>query len=742
MGSVFLNVGLVAGVSLAALPVILHLFMRQTPKHVIFPALRLIRERQKRSRKRLRVKNWLLLLARMALLALMALALARPRIDAKASLGTGEEPSAVALVFDTSLSMGYKVRERSRLDESKERATEVLKKLNEQSKVFIIDGSDPSQPIAQSPAAARKKIEGLAIHAVNRPLNAAMGAAYSAVAEIDLPRREVYVFTDLAASQWQTGQENEGLAEARKRIKGGEITTLIFRVGAKEMRDVAIISAETSSPVVTSGEPVSLSVKLRNIGPKTTRIVELRIDGAVKEKKLIEIAAGAEVDVPPIVSSKLDTGLHRIEVVLQGEPDPLEFNDRRYLTIDVQPAIKILIVSEIDDDAKFVQAALDPDPKRERDGMPHPFQVETVRTSQLDKKIAGRSLKEFSGIFLINVRELEPSWWTKLNTYVRDGGGVTVAPAGYSLAANYNAEIAAQLLPAKLGKVIVHPPTDPPFTFGTVDLSSPLFMIASQKDLLAALSLNSIAKTWDVTADPAASRMLLRYVDNSPALLERTFPGTRPGKVLLWTTALSTRGFVDDPQYWNDFPKDDKGWAFVAIMEQTAYYLASASGQRLVVDAGEDAALPLDPNREFTSFSVQTPSATTGDRQAEPNKGQLFIASPAEIGHWTVKAAGKDGPAAVMGFSVNPPRSELQTAALEAKDLDMLFGKKGYQLAEDAESFKRVVSETTYGREIFPYIMAAILLIVTLENFLANTFYREKTNTTTPAPSRVARATP
>ena len=76
-----LHAGLAAGAALAAVPVILHLFMRQTPKHVIFPALRLIRERQKRSKKRLRVKNWLLLLARMALVALMALALARPGLS-------------------------------------------------------------------------------------------------------------------------------------------------------------------------------------------------------------------------------------------------------------------------------------------------------------------------------------------------------------------------------------------------------------------------------------------------------------------------------------------------------------------------------------------------------------------------------------------------------------------------------------------------------------------------------------
>ena len=53
-----LNAGLAAGAALAAIPVILHLFMKQTPKHVIFPALRLIRERHKRSKKKLRIKNW------------------------------------------------------------------------------------------------------------------------------------------------------------------------------------------------------------------------------------------------------------------------------------------------------------------------------------------------------------------------------------------------------------------------------------------------------------------------------------------------------------------------------------------------------------------------------------------------------------------------------------------------------------------------------------------------------------
>src|SRR5271166_263167 len=115
-----INAGLAAGAALAALPVILHLFMRQTPKHVIFPALRLIRERQKRSKKKLRIKNWLLLLARMALVALMAEARARPSLFSQANLGDKEVPTAVGLVFDVSLSTGYKEKDKTRLDLAKE----------------------------------------------------------------------------------------------------------------------------------------------------------------------------------------------------------------------------------------------------------------------------------------------------------------------------------------------------------------------------------------------------------------------------------------------------------------------------------------------------------------------------------------------------------------------------------------------------------------------------------------------
>ncbi len=729
MGSIFINAGLAAGVALAAVPVILHLFMKQTPKHIIFPALRLIKERQKRSRKRLRVKNWLLLLARMALLALMALALARPRIDARASLGTGEEPTALALVFDTSLSMGYKVLGKTRLDEAKARAQDVLKKVNDQSKVFVIDGADPGPPIASTPAAARRKIEAMAIRPVNRTLNGAMGAAYTAVAGVDLPRREVYVLTDLAASQWQAGQEVEGLAQATKSLKNGKIDTFVLRVSAGDLSDVAIVSAEPATPVATEGDPLAIKVKLRNVGRQTTRIVELRLDdeAIAWDSKAVKIPANSEFDVPTLLTPKLKGGLHRLDVRLQGEPDAMDFDDVRHLTVEVQPAIKILILSDTSDDALFVANALDPTSKPQ--GLPRPFQVERVRTIQLDQRLGGKSLKSYAGIFLLNVKELDSSWWQKLRDYVvLDGGGLVVAPAGRANPENYNRGVADGFLPATLVAARSHKDADPPFGFGKPDLSSPLFA-QNQKELMAELSRAPIFKSWSVEPDKAKSRTLLQYIDDSPALLEKTFAGPRPGKVLLWTTSLSRRANFRDPDLWNDFPT--AGWGFLALMDRTAYYLAGTAGQRLVFESGEDALLPLDPSRQFSAYSVQGPNSKTGERGGEPvGGGMLLVASPGDIGQWRVTASSKDGAPQIMGFSVNPPRGEIQTAVLETRDLDTLFGKGKYQLADDAKSLILAVGSIRYGREIFPWIMAIILLLVTLENLLANTFYRERTTAT------------
>ncbi len=503
MESIFINAGLVAGATLAAVPVILHLFMKQTPKHVVFPALRLIRERQKRSRKRLRIKNWLLLLARMALIALMALALARPRLWSKTSLGDQEVPTALALVFDTSLSMGYREKDKTRLEEAKERALELLKRTHEASRIYVIDSSESVPPTPLSPALARKRIDALSLHAVNRPLNEGVGLAYKAVADAEQPRHEVCILTDLARSAWDMSRPVDELALATKKKSG--ISTYVIRLAPKVLSNVSIVEAEPASLFLSAEEKVPIRVRVQSIGPATQRVAELLIDGKRRDQKEVRLVADGEA-VVTFESPELSPGLHQGEVHIGGEPDPLEIDDHRYFTLDVQPRLKVLIVSDRNIDAAFVADAL-------MAGEPPPFRVDRMLTSQLESSDIIARLREYACIFLLNVRNLPPADWGRLNQYVMEGGGLVVALGDRVTIDALNEGVPTQILPGTFGTV--KDPSEPMFTFGKAAVGHPLFEFNPQ-DLMADLASVPIDKYCAVTPLPQGTRTLLSYQNGDP----------------------------------------------------------------------------------------------------------------------------------------------------------------------------------------------------------------------------------
>jgi hypothetical protein len=714
-----INAGLAAGAALAALPVILHLFMRQQPKRIVFPALRLIRERQKRSKKKLRVKNWLLLLARMALLALMALALARPRIVTEASIGDREVPTAIGLVFDTSLSMSFKERDKTRLDEAKEQANEILSKTPGTSEVFVVDSAEPGMPPSLSPANARKRIAGLEVREVNRPLNSAIGLAYGAVAGADKPRHEVYVMTDLARSSWDLERPVEGREKAEK-VKNG-IKTFVLRLTPKDVHNLAVVEARPASEVVTEGEPLEITAKIRSLGPATSTLAELWLDGKIRDKKTVEIPSDGEA-VVRFTNLKVDPAsrLHQGEVKITGQPDPLRFDDVRYFTFLVKPSARVLVVSDLPEDATYIAAAIDPDLPP---GSPRPYRVDRIRADEFTDR-AGNLTKQYRCVFLNNIAVLSDAEWAKLSGYVQEGGGVVVGLGHRSLPESYKGSTAARFLPAALDRVSE---LKEPTTFGRVaEITHPLFARYA-KDLNAMLGQIPVSRYWLVTPHES-SRVLLAYADKSPALVERVFKGSKTGRILLWSTPLSRRPDSNSKDAWNEFPNELVGWSFLYLMPQTVAYVSGSTDEIPVFEAGHDVILPLDPARPAKNYLVQGPDRKENNTLSPPVTSEaLVVSTPQKLGQWTVKPGDGNGTSAEpLGFSINPPASESQFVPLEEKDLNALFGdKKHYNLADSPDKLEELVKGVRIGRELFPWLMVLILLIVTLENLLANRFYRE-----------------
>ncbi len=97
----FLNPLFLFGLFAAAIPILIHLFTRRRPREVRFPSLEFLTEVNQSEIRRLRFKQWLLLLLRTLAVLAIALAMARPALKGTAGLKSGAATTIVALVDES-----------------------------------------------------------------------------------------------------------------------------------------------------------------------------------------------------------------------------------------------------------------------------------------------------------------------------------------------------------------------------------------------------------------------------------------------------------------------------------------------------------------------------------------------------------------------------------------------------------------------------------------------------------------
>ena len=111
--------------ALAALPVMLHLFRRETRRRLAFPAIRYLRRARDRSARALKLRDRFLLITRVALVVILAAAAAAPLV------GRGDVadhiPTDVLLLIDNTGSMNRVSGEATLLDRQRSRASELLR---------------------------------------------------------------------------------------------------------------------------------------------------------------------------------------------------------------------------------------------------------------------------------------------------------------------------------------------------------------------------------------------------------------------------------------------------------------------------------------------------------------------------------------------------------------------------------------------------------------------------------------
>ena len=196
----------------AAIPVIIHLIQREKKNVVEFPSLMFLRRIPYQSVRRRRIRNWPLLLLRLAALALVVTAFARPflRTQALTAAATGGAKEVVILV-DRSYSLGLGDRWTRAVALARDRVQQ-LGPADRASVVFFDTGAEVALRSASDKGRLTSAIASGKPVASATKYAPAIKLAGSILSESALVNKEVLFFSDFQRVGW-LGAEGVRLGE-------------------------------------------------------------------------------------------------------------------------------------------------------------------------------------------------------------------------------------------------------------------------------------------------------------------------------------------------------------------------------------------------------------------------------------------------------------------------------------------------------------------------------------------------
>ena len=317
---------LVAGVAVAV-PLFLHLFQRQEARRVAFPALRYLERTEREHARRIRLRQLLLLLVRVA--AIVALVGAGARVFLLAP-GSAHPPTALAIVLDNSMSSGLVVGDSRRLDQLKRLALGTVARGTERDRIWVIRAGEPWIPAAPGgPVEARRAVEETAVSAAAGDLSAALARAAALVSNAGLEAREIHLLSDLQASAFTGGVDAPAgdvpvvvWVPERGPPMNRALTEVLVGGGLAPLEGQRAELTVTSAPGV-AGDTAAVSVRA---------VLDGRVRGAGA------LPPGASVGVPlPPAPAGWTLGY------VEADPDALRADDRRYFAFRSRPAPRLAL---------------------------------------------------------------------------------------------------------------------------------------------------------------------------------------------------------------------------------------------------------------------------------------------------------------------------------------------------------------------------------------------------------------
>lgn len=334
----FLNSGILFLSAAILIPVMIFLFAKKKPNKLIFSSIKFIKESQQKQKRKINLKNLLLLIIRILIILFTILAIARPAIKSELLEKGDEHPkTGIAIIIDDSYSMNYLVDTKTELEKAKQIVHQINEMIGDDDNTILITLNDNWNKLHARIGfgkIADKLIEQVTISAQTIPLEDVLKLAENKLKQTHLPNNEVYLVTDM---------------QKRKMPESLEFPTFFIPTSAgKDRSNISCENAAIKHEIVSNTKKKQIEFELVNHSGSAQNdvVYELFIDGNTVSQKA--------ADLLPKQSKKLN---FPIEVQTPGwhsgytsvKNERLRFDNRSYFSFynDLNP--KVAIITDLTD---------------------------------------------------------------------------------------------------------------------------------------------------------------------------------------------------------------------------------------------------------------------------------------------------------------------------------------------------------------------------------------------------------
>ncbi len=335
-GIAFLNTTVLFASLAVVVPLLIYLFAKKKPRRIIFSSIRFIKESQQKQKRKINLKNILLLIIRMLIILFTILAISRPAVKSALLKSSTKHPkTSIAIILDNSYSMNYLVDTQADFEIAKQILYEINDEISENDNVFLLTLNENWNNLYGAINYGKIStglIDKIEISSQIMLLKDVIKLAEKKLKDTHLPNREIYVITDL--QKYEFPQKNE-------------IPTFIIPTSNLECRhNISCQNANLQHQIVNDNLQKQLNFEIINHSTIEQKdvVYQLFLNGNTVAEKV--------VNLQPKQRKKISFSLNADAIGWQTgyvnvKNERLIFDNKSYFSFYLNPNPKVAVITDV-----------------------------------------------------------------------------------------------------------------------------------------------------------------------------------------------------------------------------------------------------------------------------------------------------------------------------------------------------------------------------------------------------------